>query len=148
MTSLFWSRFSKGFPLSTCNYRHKHLLWRKTIKKLKLICLLKSVDPGNNWQNEGMPKCLSPSVSCWSHNIKISQSIWGKIEVFLRWLLLNIHCSSFPVLIYFYLCNFFWGGGVGWVLWHATLTPILRDLQWVSVSSRGNVSYWWKDVKS
>ena len=34
---------------STCNYyRHKHLLWRKTIKKLKLICLLKSVDPGNN----------------------------------------------------------------------------------------------------
>ena len=115
MTTLFWSRFSKGFPLSTCNYRHKHLLWRKTIKKLKLICLLKSVDPGNNWQNEGMPKCLSPSVSCWSHNIKISQSIWGKIEVFLRWLLLNIHCSSFPVLIYFYLCNFFWGGwgGVG-----------------------------------
>lgn len=147
MTTLFWSRFSKGFPLSTCNYRHKHLLWRKTIKQLKHICLLKSVDPGNNWQNEGMPKCLSPSVSCWSHNIKISQSIWGKIEVFLRWLLLIIHCSSFPVLIYFYLCNFFWGGGVGWVLWHATLTPILRGLWWVSVSSRGNVSYWWKDVK-
>lgn len=148
MTTLFWSRFSKGFPLSTCNYRHKHLLWRKTIKKLKLICLLKSVDPGNNWQNEGMPKCLSPSVSCWSHNIKISQSIWGKIEVFLRWLLLIIHCSSFPVLIYFYLCNFLGGGWVGWVLWHATLTPILRGLRWVSVSSRGNVSYWWKDVKS